>query len=148
MKVVQSISGDKTFVDFAVTKDEKVADIYSVLISTLSRTDFKEKLDKYVTLTESQVDWNGIKIEKGKQQVDADTSQIISAFLSGSTRGRTDSTFKNDEPDEPEPKRQRTEIILQIDTRLTNEEEYQDLIKQINENQQNRKDQFDEYIRG
>jgi hypothetical protein len=151
MKVLQTVSGDKSFIDFAITKDEKVADIYSISSSSLIRENFKEKLDKYVTLTESGIPWNKIKIEKGKEQVDTEKFEIISAFLTGSTRGRSDSTFENGNgnPDpESDPKRQRMEITLSIDTRLTNEDEYQELIKQIRENEQKRRDQLDDYVRG
>lgn len=143
MKIVQSISGDKSFVDFAITKDQKTADIYSVSSSVLKREDLKEKLDKYVTLTESEIPWNKIKTETGEQKVENELFDLISAFLTGSTRGRSDSTFE-----EPEPKRQRMEITLSIDTGLANDEQYADLISDIQNRQQQRMDKFDEWVRG
>ena len=153
MKVVQSISGDKSFIDFAITKDNVKADIYSISNSVLDKKNFKEKLDKYVTLTESDIPWSKIKIENGKQKVDKEFFDIISAFLTGSTRGRTDSTFE-DNPhgdngyDSKRPRMETIGITLSIDTRVTNDDEYknmEELVRQIQENQQQRTDRFDEW---
>lgn len=143
MKIIQSESGDKSFIDFAITKDGKTADIYSVSSSVLKREDLKEKLDKYVTMTESGIPWTKIKTETGDQKVDKELLDLISAFLTGSTRGRSDSTFED-----PEPKRQRMEITLSIDTGLSNDDQYADLINDIQNRQQQRTDKFDEWIKG
>lgn len=152
MKVIQTVSGCKTFVDFAVTKDENLADIYSMSCSVLDRENIKENIEKYLTITESDVNWKTLKRENGKQKVSKELFDVISAFLTGSARGRCDSTFESNETQNEIPVENypRVDIIFSIDTRLANDLEYQnieELTQKINENQQKRRDRFDEWAR-
>lgn len=150
MKVTQTISGDDELIDFAVSSDGKVADIYTMHVSSLTKKDLHAKINEYVTLTDPNVGVKTLKEENGKDKVNETLFNIVSAFLKGSKRGRSDSVFDKDERGSKKLKGETQDDIplIVVDIDLTNTEEYGNLttlMNAIRENIERRKIQAEEW---
>ena len=80
IKIIQVVSNDDEIIDFAIIINDKKAKIYSLHVSSLHRSDFKDKLDEYIELSEMDVPVKQIKKIK-KNTIDNNMFNIIYDYL-------------------------------------------------------------------